>query len=53
MGFPPGWTDIKPNGKPTPDSPRYKACGNSWAVNCARWVMMRIQQSEDKYKDTP
>lgn len=49
MGFPPGWTDIRPNGKPTPDSPRYKACGNSWAVNCARWVMMRIQQSEDKY----
>jgi len=31
------------------DSPRYKACGNSWAVNCARWVMMRIQQSEDKH----
>jgi hypothetical protein len=49
MGFQDGWTDIKPNGKPTPDSPRYKACGNSWAVNCARWVMMRIQQSEDKY----
>ena len=24
------------------DSPRYKACGNSWAVNCARWVCMRI-----------
>lgn len=53
MGFPKHWTDIRPNGKPTPDSPRYKACGNSWAVNCARWVMMRIQQSEDKYKDTP
>jgi DNA (cytosine-5)-methyltransferase 1 len=49
MAFPRGWTDIRPNGKPTPDSPRYKACGNSWAVNCARWVMMRIQQSEDKY----
>ena len=54
MAFPDGWTDIRPNGKPTPDSPRYKACGNSWAVNCARFVMMRIQQSEDKYskKDT-
>lgn len=49
MGFPDGWTDIRPNGKPTTDAPRYKACGNSWAVNCARWVMMRIQQSEDKH----
>jgi len=26
-----------------PDSARYKALGNSWAVNCARWVGMRIE----------
>lgn len=25
------------------DGPRYKALGNSWAVNCARWVGRRIQ----------
>jgi len=24
------------------DSPRYKACGNAWAVNCAEWVATRI-----------
>lgn len=52
MGFPVNWTKIAWRGKSPddcPDAPRYKACGNSWAVNCARWVMMRIQQSEDKY----
>lgn len=25
-----------------PDSPRYKALGNSWATNCAEWVLRRI-----------
>ena len=29
------------------DGPRYKALGNSWAVNCARWVGTRIQMVED------
>ena len=24
------------------DGPRYKALGNSWAVNCARWIGERI-----------
>ncbi|MCL1856997.1 MAG: DNA cytosine methyltransferase [Kiritimatiellaeota bacterium] len=45
MGFPDDWTRIPWRGKPAeecPDSPRYKACGNSWAVNVARWVMKRI-----------
>jgi hypothetical protein len=27
QGFPDGYTDIQPNGKPTPDGPRYKALG--------------------------
>lgn len=40
MGFPDGWTDIRPGG--TPDAPRYEALGNSWAVNCAEWVLDRI-----------
>jgi len=25
-----------------PDGPRYKACGNGWAVNAIRWIGMRI-----------
>jgi site-specific DNA-cytosine methylase len=33
MGFPDGYTDIKPNNKPTPIGVRYKVCGNSMAVN--------------------
>jgi DNA (cytosine-5)-methyltransferase 1 len=45
QGFPDGYTDIKPNGKPTPDGPRYKALGNSWAIQVVRWIGMRIQNS--------
>lgn len=25
------------------DGPRYKACGNGWATNCARWILKRIE----------
>lgn len=25
-----------------PDSPRYKACGNGWATNQPRWILMRL-----------
>ena len=45
MGFPDGYTAIPWRGKPAsecPDGPRYKALGNSWAVNAARWVGWRI-----------
>lgn len=42
MGFPDGYLNIK--GDETPDSPMYKACGNSWGVNCARWVNSRIEK---------
>lgn len=44
QGFPDNYTDIKPNGKPTPDGPRYKALGNSWAVPCVRWIGKRIAE---------
>ncbi|MES2753822.1 MAG: DNA cytosine methyltransferase [Pseudomonadota bacterium] len=27
-----------------PDGPRYKAIGNSWAVNCAEWIGERIAE---------
>ena len=43
QGFPDGYTDIKPNGKPTPDGPRYKALGNSMAVPVMRWIGQRIE----------
>jgi site-specific DNA-cytosine methylase len=46
MGFPTRYTAITYKGKPAADSPRYKALGNSWAVNSARWVFTRIQMVE-------
>ena len=42
QGFPDDWTLVPYRGKPATDSPRYKAIGNSWAVNCARWIGQRI-----------
>lgn len=46
QGFPDGFTDIKPNGKLTADGPRYKALGNSMAVNAMRWIGRRIEMVE-------
>lgn len=43
QGFPDGYTAIPWRGKTAADGPRYKALGNSWAVNCARWVGRRIE----------
>ncbi len=51
MGFPDGWTQIPWKRKPAadcPDSPRYKACGNSMCVNCMEWIGRRIQMMEDE-----
>lgn len=51
MGFLDNWTRIPWRGKPEehcPDSPRYKACGNSIAVNVMRWIGMRIEYVERK-----
>ena len=31
----------------TPDGPRYKATGNSFAVPCVRWIGQRIQEVQD------
>jgi hypothetical protein len=45
QGFPDGWTDIRPGGKDTPDSPRYKALGNSMAVPVMRWIGERIAKA--------
>jgi len=45
QGFPDGWTAIpwkKKNAEDCPDGPRYKALGNSMAVNCMEWIGQRI-----------
>lgn len=39
-----GMTLRGPSTESCPDSPRYKALGNSWAVPCARWLGERIAQ---------
>lgn len=49
QGFPDDWTKIPYRGKPAeecPDTPRYKALGNSMAVPVMRWIGMRIQEVE-------
>lgn len=53
MGFPDNWTRIPWRGKSAedcPDSPRYKACGNSMCVNVMRWIGMRIEKVERRMK---
>lgn len=48
MGFPDNYTKICYNGKAEdkcPDSHRYKALGNSWAVPVVRWLGQRIKNS--------
>lgn len=43
QGFPDGYTNIPVGKKMAADGPRYKALGNSMAVNCMRWIGQRIQ----------
>jgi DNA (cytosine-5)-methyltransferase 1 len=46
QGFPDGYTNIPWRGKPeSPDVPRYKALGNSWAVPVVRWIGERIARA--------
>ena len=49
QGFPDDYTRIPWRGKPAeecPDGGRYKALGNSMAVNCMRWIGRRIELVE-------
>jgi site-specific DNA-cytosine methylase len=47
QGFPDGYTNIPwRKAAESPDGPRYKALGNSWAVPVVRWIGQRIQKSE-------
>jgi DNA (cytosine-5)-methyltransferase 1 len=46
QGFPDGYTNIPWRKKPeSPDGPRYKALGNSWAVPVVAWIGKRIQEA--------
>jgi len=50
QGFPDNYTRIPYRGKSEdkcPDGPRYKALGNSMAVNVIRWIGQRIQIVDD------
>jgi DNA (cytosine-5)-methyltransferase 1 len=48
QGFPDNYSNIAWRGKDdAPDSPRYKALGNSMAVPVMAWIGKRIQMSED------
>lgn len=55
QGFPDGYTNI-PYGRPQnadqicPDGPRYKALGNSMAVNVMSWIGRRIEAVENVLK---
>lgn len=46
QGLPDDWTLVPYRGKPAEDGPRYKAIGNSMAVNCMRWIGRRIALAE-------
>lgn len=47
QGFPDGYTDVPYRGRSqTPDGPRYKALGNSFAVNVVDWIGQRIELVE-------
>ena len=50
QGFPDDWTRIpwrKKEAQDCPDGPRYKAIGNSMAVNVMQWIGMRIAMVEE------
>lgn len=46
QGFPDDYTAVIYRGKKAADGPRYKALGNSMAVNCMRWIGRRIEMVE-------
>jgi DNA (cytosine-5)-methyltransferase 1 len=47
QGFPDSYTDVVYRGKQGADGNRYKALGNSMAVNVMRWLGERIQMVEN------
>lgn len=51
QGFPDRYTQVPYRGKPAADGPRYKALGNSMAVNAMEWIGARIDLVESILKD--
>ena len=54
MGFPDNHTRIPWKGKSAeecPDSPRYKACGNSMCVNVMQWIGEQIERVEKEMNE--
>ena len=47
QGFPDDYTAVPVGDKPAADGPRYRALGNSMAVNVMRWIGRRIELVED------
>jgi DNA (cytosine-5)-methyltransferase 1 len=47
QGFPRNYTAVPYRGKPAADGPRYRALGNSMAVNVMRWIGERIALMEE------
>ena len=47
QGFPDGYTLVPYRGKKPADGPRYKAIGNSIAVNCLRWIGERLRMAHE------
>jgi DNA (cytosine-5)-methyltransferase 1 len=52
QGFPDDWTLVERNGKPMPDSARYRMIGNSMAVVVMRWLGCRIKMFEGLLAET-
>ncbi len=53
QGFPDDYTLIPYRGKSAADGPRYKALGNSMAINVMSWVGERIQMVNGLIRDLP
>lgn len=54
QGFPDNFTRIPWRGRPAeecPDGPRYKAIGNSWAVDCVAWIAERLTASRERIEE--
>lgn len=52
QGFPDAYTNIPVGKKMAADGPRYKALGNSMAINCMRWIGRRIEMVEGAKMET-
>ena len=40
------WLERIANPATCPDAPRYKACGNGWATNQPRWILMNLLERD-------